>query len=106
MIDKLKEQIINDSSLELTPFQIDYLVKELDKIDVWYEVARNEVITSIDDIYNDELYNGYKEKLDKLSESDINRIAWKVYDEDVWEDVYDVAKDEIKSEIGVYENDD
>lgn len=106
MIDKLKEQIINDSSLELTPFQIDYLVKELDKINVWFEVARNEVITSIDDIYNDELYNGYKEKLDKLSKSDINRIAWKVYDEDVWEDVYDVAKDEIKSEIGVYENDD
>lgn len=106
MIDKLKEQIINDSSLELTPFQIDYLVKELDKIDVWFEVARNEVKTAIEDIYNDELYNGYQEELGKLSESDINRIAWKVYDEDVWEDVYDVAKDEIKSEIGVYENDD
>lgn len=106
MIDKLKGQLINDSSLELTPFQIDYLVKELDKIDVWFEVARNEVITSIDDIYNDELYNDYKEKLGNLSESDINRIAWKVCDEDVWEDVYDVAKDEIKNEIGVYENDD
>lgn len=105
MLDKFIEEL-EEKREKQDVVVIDYVLEKLKNIDVWFDVARNEVITSIDDIYNDELYNGYKEKLDKLSESDINRIAWKVYDEDVWEDVYDVAKDEIKSEIGVYENDD
>lgn len=105
MLDKFIEEL-EEKRKKQDVVVIEYVLEKLKNIDVWFEVARNEVITSIDDIYNDELYNGYKEKLDKLSESDINRIAWKVYDEDVWEDVYDVAKDEIKSEIGVYENDD
>ena len=100
MIEELKNKIINDSSLELTPFQIDYLVKELDKINVWYEVARNEVETSIDDIANDEYYSDEeKKKIDTLTNEDINRIAWKVYDENVWEDVYQGAREEVVEEL-------
>lgn len=101
MIDKLKEELINDANLELTQFQIDYIVEKLDNINVWFEVARNEVITAIEDIYNDELYKGYEEELTNLSEEDINRIAWKVEDSNVWEDVYESARDEILEEIEV-----
>ena len=100
MLEQLKNKIINDSSLELTPFQIDYLVKELDKINVWYEVARNEVETAIDDIANDEYYSDEdKKKLDTLTDEDINRIAWKVYDENVWQDVYECAREEVVEEL-------
>lgn len=103
MIEKLKEQIINDSSLELTPFQIDYLVKELDKINPYFEVARGEVLTSIEDLYNDDVYD-FKDKLDKLSDEDINRIAWKVYDEyDIWHDVYDIARGEVEEQAKLWE---
>lgn len=100
MLEELKNKIINDSSLELTPFQIDYLVKELDKINVWHEVARNEVETSIDDIANDEYYSDEeKKKLDTLTNEDINRIAKKVYDADVWQDAYEYARGEIIEEL-------
>lgn len=100
-LEELKNKIINDSSLELTPFQIDYLVKELDKINVWYEVARNEVETSIDDIANDEYYSDEeKKKLDTINDEDINRIAWKVYDNEfVWQDLYEFARDELVREL-------
>lgn len=101
MIDKLKEELINDENLELTQFQIDYIVKKLDKIDVWFEVARNEVITAIEDIYNDELYKGYEEELTSLTDEDINRIAWKIEDYNVWEDVYESARNEVLEEIEV-----
>lgn len=101
MIDKLKEELINDADLELTQFQIDYIVEKLDNINVWFEVARNEVITAIEDIYNDELYKDYEEELTNLSEEDINRIAWKIEDYNVWEDVYESARDEVLEEIEV-----
>lgn len=102
MIEKLKEQIINDSSLELTPFQIDYLVKELDKINPYFEVARCEVLTSIDDLYNDDVYD-FKDKLDKLSEEDINRIAWKVEDYDIFRDAYETAREEVEEQAHLWE---
>lgn len=76
-------------------------IKDLKDINVWYEVAKNEVETAIEDIYNDSLYSKYKEKLEKITEEDISRIAWKVEDYDVWEDVYDSAKNEVYEEIGV-----
>lgn len=101
MIDKLKEELINDENLELTPFQIDYIVEKLNNINVWFEVARNEVITAIEDIYNDELYKDYEEELTNLSEDDINRIAWKIEDYNVWEDVYESARNEVLEEIEV-----
>lgn len=100
MLEELKSKIINDSNLGLTPFQVNYLLKELDKINVWYEVARNEVETSIDDIANDSYYSDEdKKKLDTLTNEDINRIAWKVYDYNVWEDVYQSAREEIIEEL-------
>lgn len=94
MIDKLQEKLKNDTELGFTPSQIDYITKELDKINVWFEVARNEVITAIEDIYNDELYD-YEEELTNITEETINEIAWKVEDYDVWKDVYEFAREEI-----------
>ena len=102
MIEQLKDKIINDSSLELTPFQIDYLVKELDKINPYFEVARGEVLTSIDDLYNDDVYD-FKDKLDKLSEEDINRIAWKVEDYDIFRDAYETARGEVEEQAKLWE---
>lgn len=102
MIDKLREQIINDSSLELTPFQIDYLVKELDKINPYFEVARCEVLSAIDDLYNDDVYD-FKDKLDKLSEEDINRISWKVEDYDIFRDAYETAREEVEEQAHLWE---
>lgn len=93
--DKIKDKIINDAELGLTPFQIDYIVEELEKINVWFEVARNETITALEDIYNDELYRGYEKELEKISQEDIDAIAWRVSDYDVWDDVYESARYEI-----------
>lgn len=74
---------------------IDYVIERLKNINVWFEVARNEVITAIEDIYNDELYKGCEDKLEKISDEEINTIAWRVEDNNVWDDVYDYARQEI-----------
>lgn len=103
MIDKLKEQIINDKDLGLTQFQIDYLVDKLNKINVYFEVVKYEVETAIEDVANDDLYRGYEEKLYKLSNEDINRIAWKVYDYDIWNDIYEFAREEVIEQVGGFE---
>lgn len=89
-----KQKINLEKGLE-NKIDISYVLERLDKINVWFEVARNEVITAVDDIYNDELYKGYEEELTNITEEEINRIAWKVEDYDVWEDVYDNARCEI-----------
>ena len=82
---------------------IDYILGRLKDINVYFEVARCEVETAIEDVLNDELYGEeYKDSLLKLSDEDINRIAWKVQDYDVWGDLYDYARDDVYEEIGVY----
>ena len=101
MLDKFIEELEEKKKNNQEVVVLDYVIEKLKGVNVWFEVARNEVITSIDDIYNDELYNGYQEELSKLSEEDINRIAWKVEDSDVWGDIYDMARNEIYDEIGV-----
>ena len=76
------------------------LLEELKNTHVWFEVARSEVETAIDDIYNDEYYSDEeKEKLDTLNTEDINRIAWKICDDVVWEDIYTSAREEIIEEL-------
>lgn len=78
------------------------LVEKLKNTHLWFEVARNEVETAIDDILNNENYAEYQQELDKLTDEDINRIAWSVCDDEYsWESVYDVAKSRIYDEIGV-----
>ena len=80
---------------------IDYILERLKNINFYFEVARYEVETAKEDILNDDLYKGYEDRLGKLSDEDINRIAWKVEDCDVWSDVYDTARNEVYNEIGV-----
>ena len=82
---------------------IDYVLEKLKQINVYFEVVRYEVETAIEDVANDDLYRGYEDDLYKLSDEDINRIAWKVYDYDVWRDVYESARDEVIEEIGGFE---
>ena len=82
------------------------LLEELKNTHVWFEVARYEVETVIDDIYNDSLYEDYKEKLGKITDEDINRIAWKVSDNEyTWEVLHDITKNELYDEIGVGSDD-
>lgn len=80
---------------------IDYVIEKLENIHLFFEVARTEVIQAIENMYDDEDYEDYKDKLDSLTDEDINRIAWKVEDYDVWDDLYYNAKNEISKEIGV-----
>jgi hypothetical protein len=92
------QKINKEKGLE-NKVDIDYILERLNNINVWFEVAKNEVITAIEDIYNDELYNGYQEKLEKISEEDINRLSWKIEDLNVWDDVYENSRDEILTMI-------
>lgn len=106
MLDKFIEELEFNQNVNVEKglenrVDIDYVIERLKGINVWFEVARNEVKAAIEDIYNDELYNGYQEELNKLSDEDINTIAWRVEDSYVWGDVYDMARNEIYDEIGV-----
>lgn len=80
---------------------IDKIIEELKKVNPYYEVARAEILTAIDDIYNDELYSGYEEELSKLTDEDINRLAWKLNDMDIWEEIYSSAREIIYDELNV-----
>ena len=91
---KYNQKINLEKGLE-NKIDISYVLERLNDINVWCEVARNEVITAIEDIYNDELYKGYEEELTNITNEEINRIAWKVEDYGVWEDVYETARNEI-----------
>lgn len=101
MLDKFIEELEEKKKNNQEVVVLDYVIERLKEVNVWFEVARNEVKAAIEDVYNDELYNGYQKELDKLSEEDINTIAWRVEDSDVWGDVYDMARNEIYNEIGV-----
>jgi hypothetical protein len=75
------------------------ILEKINKINVWYEVCRCEVVTAIEDINNDGSYRDYQGELDKLNDKEINRIAWKVYDEDIWEEIYQSAREELIEEL-------
>lgn len=99
-MDEFIKELENNQKINLergleNKVDISYVLERLNNINVWFEVAKNEVITAIEDIYNDELYKGYEEKLEKISDDEINTIAWRVEDYDVWNDVYDYARNEI-----------
>ena len=94
------EELENNQKINLekgleNKVDISYVIERLNDINVWFEVAKNEVITAIEDIYNDELYNGYENKLERISDEEINDIAWKIEEDNVWDDVYDYARQEI-----------
>jgi hypothetical protein len=92
------QKINKEKGLE-NKIDIGYVIERLEYINVWFEVAKNEVITAIEDIYNDDLYKGYEEKLEKISDDEINSIAWRIEDYNVWDDVYDYARSEILAKI-------
>lgn len=84
---------------------LDKIIEELENINVYQEVCKAEIETAIDDIYNDELYSGYEEELSNLTDEDINRLAWKLNDMDIWEEIYSSARELIYEEINVCDND-
>lgn len=100
MLNEFIEELKNNQKINLekgleNKVDISYVIERLENINVWFEVAKNEVITAIEDIYNDDLYKGYEEKLEKISDAEINTIAWRVEDYDVWNDIYESAREEI-----------
>lgn len=86
---------------------LDKIIEELKNIDVYQEVCKAEIETAIDDIYNDELYNDKEtqKKLTDLTDEDINRLAWKLNDMDIWDEIYESARELIYEEIDVCDND-
>ena len=80
-------------------------MEELKDINVYQEVCKAEIETAIDDIYNDELYSGYEEELSNLTDEDINRLAWKLNDMDIWDEIYSSARELVYEEINVCDND-
>lgn len=100
MLNEFIEELKNNQKINLekgleNKVDISYVLERLNNINVWFEVAKNEVITAIEDIYNDDLYKGYEEKLEKISDDEINTISWRVEDYDVWNDIYEHAREEI-----------
>ena len=82
---------------------IDYIIERLEKVSIYYEVARNEVETAIDDIANDDYYSEEdKKEFDVLTDEDIDKIAKEIYyNEYAWENIYEYARDEVVREIGL-----
>lgn len=88
---------------------IDYVIERLEDIfenevnvSPYFKTSKSEIETAIEDIANDDLWmtdSKAMEKLEHLTEEDINRLAWKVSDEDCWSDVYDCARDYVLEEI-------
>lgn len=111
MLDKLIEDLKNNieyfeyHNKNLTKEQdakIDNIkesIKRLEEVNVYFEVCKCEVISAIEDIYNDELYAEYESKIEKIDDDTINTIAWKIEDDDVWHDIYEYARDEIIRKI-------
>jgi len=80
---------------------IEEIKKKLDEVNVYWEVCKAEIETAIEDVYNDELYRGYQDKLHKITDEDIKRLAWKLEDYDIWSDIYEYARELVYEEINV-----
>lgn len=81
---------------------IDYIIERLKSINSYFEVARCEVENAIEDIANDELWRNDEEvmkNIEQLTSHDINRLAYKLEDENCWEDLYDFARDDVLDEL-------
>ena len=78
---------------------IDWVLDKLKSINPYFEVARAEVECAIEDLCNDELWGMYDEQLTNMSNSDINTLAWRVEDMDIWDDIYEVARGIVLQEI-------
>lgn len=78
---------------------IDYVIERLEDIErnhnEYFEVCKNEIITAIEDLYNDELYSKYKDKIENIKNDDINTLSWKLYDYANWNDIYENARSEV-----------
>ena len=83
---------------------IDYVIERLENIEntrnEYFEVCKSEIITAIEDLYNDELYGEYQDKIENINESDINTLSWKLYDYADFSDIYQNAREEIIEMVG------
>lgn len=72
-----------------------YVIEKLQHINPYFEVARCEVESAVDDLWGDDLWSciGHNtETLENLTDKEINELAWHVEDEDIWNDIYEVAR--------------
>ena len=87
---------------------IDYVIERLEDIEnkhnEYFEVCKSEIITAIEDLYNDELYSEYQDKIENIEQDDINTLSWKLYDYSNWDDIYENAREEILEKVGAFEN--
>lgn len=85
---------------------IDYILKRLNDINVYYEVCKAQTECAIEDLYNDELYDYIHEDIEKISEEETNDIASIVYnDDESFHDMYENARCEILARYDKEEND-
>lgn len=91
------QKINKEKNLE-NKVDIDYIIKRLENIDIYRELATTMVENSIDDLINDELYiNNEKmmKNIDKLDDEDIKNIASDV-DHDcsfaIYNDIKEIAR--------------
>lgn len=100
---KYNQNINFEKGLE-NRIDIDYVIERLENIydRPYFNVSRCEVESAMEDIMNDELWmNDAKalKRLENMTEEEINTLAWKVCDEDVWNDIYGVARSYVLEEI-------
>lgn len=75
---------------------IDYVIKRLENINVFYEVCKDETQNAIEDLCNDELYDYLHEDIANINEEETDDIARNVYDlEESFHDIYENARCEI-----------
>ena len=85
---------------------IDEIIEKLNDVNVYWEVCRAEIKTAIEDIANDELYSDkYADKLMKLTDKDINKLASELEDWDIWSDIYEYARELVYEKINVCDDD-
>ena len=82
--------------------RIDYIIKKLKNIYVYEEFIKNEIDWTIEEMYNDDLYDEEtKEKIGNLSAEDIQDIVDVIVEDDyVNEILNDTIKDVIRNKIG------
>lgn len=89
------QKINKEKGLE-NRIDIDYILKRLNDINVYYEVCKAQTECAIEDLYNDELYDHIHENIENISEEETNDIARIVYDyEDIFNDIYENARYEV-----------
>lgn len=100
MLDKFIEELEEKKKNNQEVVVLDYVIKRLKEINVYWEVCNCEIQAALEDVCNDEVWGVYEKELDVIEKTSINYLTHKLYDYADFSDIYESARDEIIEEIG------